>query len=358
MSIRNTGSGFPLSRRKLVTGTAAGTALAALGGAGRWSALAQDATPAASPAASPAAAACGEPFDAGLLSTVTMVSDGSPITVAIVPKLVHPFFEDCRIGADEEAKKLGVNFEWVSPQTSDAAIQVKMIEDLISKQVNAIVISPNEPTSVVDVINDGLSKGILMMTFDSDSPDSNRVMYIGTNNKTAGMVQGDAMREALGGAGKLGIITGGLGALNLNERIDGLKETIGPDIEIVEIVPTDDDLQKALGVSEALLRAHPDLNGIACVSATGGPTLAQIIQGPEFADRDIKIIAFDDLEEVLRAIEDGIILATMVQRPVQMGVQSISQSFDILTKGVVPECALLDTGVTVVNKDNLTTYTK
>ena len=104
---------------------------------------------------------------------------------------------------------------------------------------------------------------------------------------------------------RVGIITGGLGALNLNERIEGFRETIGSDIEIVEVVATDDDLQKGLGVSEALLRAHPDLNGVACVSATGGPTLAQVIQGPEFADREVTIVAFDDLKEVLDAIEAG-----------------------------------------------------
>ena len=124
------------------------------------------------------------------------------------------------------------------------------------------------------------------------------------------------------------------------------------------VVATDDDLQKGLGVSEALLRAQPDLNGIACVSATGGPTLAQVIQGPEFEGRDIKIVAFDDLEETVRAIEDGIILATMVQRPVQMGVLSIRESYEILTQGKVPDCALLDTGVTVVTLENLDSYTK
>jgi ribose transport system substrate-binding protein len=350
MSICGRGFDHSLSRRRLVATTAAGAAIAAFGRTGSGIAIAQDATPVTT--------ACAEPFDAGLLSTVKMVTDGSPITVAIVPKLVHPFFEDCRVGAEDEANKLGVTFEWVAPPTGDPATQVKMIEDLISKQVNAIVISPNEPASVVPVINDGLSKGILMMTFDSDSPDSDRVMYIGTDNKTAGMVQGDTMREALGGSGKVGIITGGLAALNLNERIEGFRETIGPDIEVVEVVATDDDLQKGLGVSEALLRAQPDLNGIACVSATGGPTLAQVIQGPEFEGRDIKIVAFDDLEETVRAIEDGIVLATMVQRPVQMGVLSISQANDILTQGFVPECALLDTGVTVVTLENLDSYTK
>ena len=77
-----------------------------------------------------------------------MVTDGSPITVAIVPKGVHPFFEDCRIGAEEEATALGVDLRVAGAAAVDAAMQVKMIEDLITKQVNAIVISPNEPTSV------------------------------------------------------------------------------------------------------------------------------------------------------------------------------------------------------------------
>ncbi len=101
-------SGSSLSRRRFVSGAAAGVAVAAVG-SNRLVALAQDATP--------QAAACAEPFDSGLLSTVKMVTDGSPITVAIVPKGVHPFFEDTRIGAEEEAASLGVTFEWQAPRS-------------------------------------------------------------------------------------------------------------------------------------------------------------------------------------------------------------------------------------------------
>lgn len=341
-----------ISRRRILGGIALGAAGTVI--PVRF-AFAQDATPAAGEAVE---VACAEPFNKDALAGVKMVTDGGKITVAIVPKLVHPFFEDTRIGAETAAGESGVEFQWVAPQTGDPAIQVKMIEDLVSKQVNAIVISPNDPASVEPVIADAMSKGILVMTFDSDSPDSDRVMYIGTDNQTAGAVMGETMKELLGGKGKVGIITGGLGALNLNQRIDGFKSTIGADIEIVDTVATDDDLQKALGVSEALMRAHPDLNGVACVSATGGPTLAQVIRGPEFEGRDVKIVAFDDLEETVRGIEDGVIAATMVQRPNKMGVLSIQTAKDIVTGALVPECAIIDTGVTVVTKENLTSYTK
>ena len=85
-----------------------------------------------------------------------------------------------------------------------------------------------------------------------------------------------------------------------------------------------------------------------------------MIQGPEFNDLigKLKIVAFDDLDQTKQGITDGIIDATMVQRPVQMGVLSVQWAHDILTGVAKPDCAAIDTGVTVVTKDNLNNYTK
>ncbi len=301
----------------------------------------------------------------GPAPTVTFetVEEGTQLTIALVPKLVHPFFEDCRIGGEQASGELGdVDFQWVVPQTGDPGVQVQMIEDLVRAGVDAISISPNEATSVEPVIADAMSQGILVTTFDSDSPNSERLIYIGTDNRTAGSVQGDTLAELIGGAGKVAIITGGTAAPNLNERIDGLTEALGnyPDIEIVETVATEEDFNRGLSVSETLLRAQPDLAGIACMSATGGPTLAQVIQAPEFSDRigTLKIVAFDDLQEVLDAIEAGVVDATMVQRPVQMGRLAVQWSHDILTGLAYPECTNIDTGVTVVTAENMNSYSK
>jgi ribose transport system substrate-binding protein len=335
--------------RSVLVGGAALSLLNACGGAQATPTPAPAATPTPSPTA--AAAAAGP---------VPTVAPGTKITIAMVPKLVHPFFEDCRMGGEQKAKELGVTFEYVAPQQADPALQVKIIEDLIRKKVHAISISPNEPKSVEPVIAEGMKQGILMMTFDADSPDSQRVMYIGTDNKAAGKTMGETMAKLLDGRGKVGIITGGLGALNLNQRIEGFKEGVGPTIQVVDVQATDDDLQKGLSVSEAMLRANPDLNGIACVSATGGPTLAQVLKSPEFQDRigKLVIVGFDDLEETKRAIQEGIIAATMVQRPVQMGVLTVQWAYDILTGKEEPPFQNIDTGVTVVTKENLNSYTK
>ncbi|MDN3722622.1 substrate-binding domain-containing protein [Roseibium salinum] len=182
----------------------------------------------------------------------------------MVPKVAVPFFDDCNAGAQGAAEALGVNYQWVVPQNTQGATQVKIIEDLIARHVDGIAISVNEPKSVEGVIKQAVDAGIAVLTFDSDSANSARSMYIGTINEQAGVTMGNSMAEAIGGSGKVAIVTGQLGASNLNERITGVKKALEayPDIEIVAMEGTEDDLARAVSVTEALLRANPDLAGI------------------------------------------------------------------------------------------------
>lgn len=133
------------------------------------------------------------------------------------------------------------------------------MEDLIARKVSGIAISVNEPKSVEGVIQQAIDAGIKVVTFDSDSAASGRSLHIGTINKQAGVTMGNSMGEKLGGKGKVAIITGQLGASNLNERIDGVKEALAafPDIEIVATEGTEDDLAKAVSVTELQMNLDP-----------------------------------------------------------------------------------------------------
>ena len=282
------------------------------------------------------------------------------ITIAVVPKVAVPFFDDCNTGAQAAADALGVGYQWVVPQNTQGATQVKIMEDLIARQVSGIAISVNEPKSVEGVIKQAMDAGIKVVTFDSDSAESGRSLYIGTINKQAGVTMGNSMAEKLGGKGKVAIITGQLGASNLNERIDGVKEALAafPDIEIVATEGTEDDLAKAVSVTEAILRGNPDLAGIFGMSQVGGPAVAKVLAQQEFADRKgaVAVFAFDDLPDTIQGVKDGYINGIMVQRPVTMGKLAVEQ----LVSQIKGEAAGgdIDTGVTVVNADNLGSYTK
>lgn len=283
------------------------------------------------------------------------------ITIAVVPKVAVPFFDDCNTGAQEAADRLGVNYQWVVPQNTQGSTQVKIMEDLIARNVSGIAISVNEPKSVEGVIKQAMDAGIKVVTFDSDSANSGRSMYIGTINTEAGVTMGNSMAEALGGKGKVAIVTGQLGASNLNERIDGVKKALEayPEIEIVAVEGTEDDLAKAVSVTEALLRANPDLAGIFGMSQVGGPAVAKVLAQKEFADRKgvLKVFAFDDLPDTVQGVKDGYINGIMVQRPVTMGRLAV-ESLVAQIKGEAAEVKDIDTGVTVVNADNLDSYTK
>src|SRR6478735_536745 len=249
--------------------------------------------------------------------------DAKDISVAVIPKVAVPFFDDCNKGAKTAADKAGVKYQWVVPQNTQGSTQVQIIEDLISRHVDGIAISVNEPKSVESVMKRAEQSGIKVLTYDSDSPKSGRSMYIGTNNEQAGATMAETMGKALNGKGEVAIITGQLGAVNLNERITGIKKGLAkyPGIKIVETQGTDDDLARGVSVVETTLRAHPNLNGIFGVSQVGGPAVAKVLNTREFGAMKgkLEVLAFDDLPDTVKGLKDDYIQGIMVQRPVTMG---------------------------------------
>jgi ribose transport system substrate-binding protein len=307
---------------------------------------------------------CTSAILAGLwvLTTGTALAKSqADITVAVIPKVAVPFFDDCNKGASEEAKDLGVKYQWVVPENTQGATQVKIIEDLTARHVDGIAISVNEPRSVQGVIKQAIAAGIKVLTYDSDSANSGRSLYIGTVNEKAGEVMGQQMAEAINGEGKIAIVTGQLGASNLNERIAGVKKALAayPKITIVDTEGTEDDLAKAVSVTEALFRAHPDLKGLFGVSQVGGPAATKVLAEQEFADHKgkLKIFAFDDLPDTIRGVKDGYINGIMVQRPVTMGRLAVQHLVSEI-QGKETDAKDIDTGVTVVTSANIGSYTK
>jgi ribose transport system substrate-binding protein len=186
-------------------------------------------------------------------------------------------------------------------------------------------------------------------------------MYIGTINSAAGETMGESMAKAIGGEGEVAIITGQLGAVNLNERIDGIKKSLAkyPKIKIVATEGTEDDLAKAVSVTETIFRGHPALKGIFGVSQVGGPAVSKVMATKEFGAKKgaVKVFAFDDLPDTIKGVKEGYIQGIMVQRPVTMGKLSVEHLVDQIT-GKEKSPKNVDTGVNVVNSQNLDSYTK
>jgi ribose transport system substrate-binding protein len=297
------------------------------------------------------------------LSMALQVSakDLKDVKIAVIPKVAVPFFDDCNNGAKAAADKLGVQYQWVVPQNTQGSTQVRILEDLIAKKVDGIAISVNEPKSVEAAIKKAMASGIKVLTFDSDSAKSGRSMYIGTINAAAGETMGESMAKAINGEGDVAILTGQLGAANLNERIAGIKKSLAkyPKIKVVATEGTEDDLAKAVSTTESIFRANPKLKGIFGVSQVGGPAVSKVMATKEFASKKdaVKVFAFDDLPDTVKGVKEGYIQGIMVQRPVTMGRLSVEHLVKQIT-GEEKTSKDVDTGVNVVTSQNLGSYTK
>lgn len=293
------------------------------------------------------------------------------LTVGVIGKSVHPYWSQVEEGVKAAGKALGINVRFFVPSKEDVNAQLQMLEAFIAQKFNGIAIAPSDPSAVIPVIEKALKLGIPVITLDTDSPGSGRYVYIGTNNYNAGYVAGTMMKELLGGKGKVVIGTGSLTAMNSLERIQGFKDAIADtDIKIIDILNDEEDGARAVALAEAALNAHPDLSAFFGVYAYTGPSQALVVANAGKKDK-VKIVCFDTTPDILSYVKDGVIQATIGQRPYMMGYLSVTVLFLMNKIGVQNTLALLpkvtvdgktdymiDTGVDVVTPANLSEYLK
>ena len=171
--------------------------------------------------------------------------------------------------------------------------------------------------------------------------------------KTAGETAIAALKAAKIEQGKVALFVGRIDMQNAIERKKGIDETLGkmPGIEILPVFfdHTDRALAKK-NVEDALAR-YPDLVLVMGIWSYNGPCAAG--RGADVRPRAKKplLVVFDEEEETLKSVQDGLISATIVQKPFEFGYQSIKALKEIKEGKTVP--TFIDTGILAVNKDNV-----
>jgi ABC-type sugar transport system substrate-binding protein len=203
--------------------------------------------------------------------------------IAFVMKLVGiPYTNACERGMKQAAKELGIEAEFLGPNVGgDIQQQIAIIEDQISRGVDAIVISPNDSQAVKPVIEKAMKKGVKVFTWDSDAPDSKRIFYVaGADDVGIGVDVIDHIAKDIGGKGKVAVLSGGATAPNLNLHIQGVEKGVKkyPGIQLVKpYCYNDDDQQKAIQQALGILQKHPDLAAFACMNSPAVPGAARAL---------------------------------------------------------------------------------
>lgn len=283
-------------------------------------------------------------------------------TIAFVPKaLNNPVFEITRKGAEDKAKQLGnVTVNWVGPATADAAAQSQIIDDLVTKGVDGIILSANDASALDPSINRAVDAGIPVMTWDADAPKSKRLTNIGIDQTAAGKKAGELMAAALPKGGKVAVLTGTPGALNLEQRIAGFKEGIAsnPKLQIIATDPNFDDVQKAVEIVEQRINATPDLAGYFFVGMW--PFFADLKSMPnlkKFVSDGGYVNSLDSLEGALNAVDQNYANALVGYSWWGFGQTGVTAMTDYLTTCKAPADPIF-TDLYTVDKSNIAEYLK
>jgi ribose transport system substrate-binding protein len=282
-----------------------------------------------------------------------------------------PYWETAANGLMRAARQMQVQAELVGPDTYDAQAQQQELRRLIGLQQKpaGILISPADANLMKADIDAAIVAGIPVITLDSDSPSSKRILFIGTNNYEAGVMGGRVLAKQLQGKGNVVVFTMP-GQANLAERLNGYKFALAehPGFKI-EVVDIKGDPRVAFDTTNEIVEKRRDkVDGFVCLEAQAGKEVGEVLDRAKVTGKTV--VAMDTDEGTLNWIQKGVIAATIAQKPYTMayyGVQMLDHlyhqkppSLDVnwAQDPFSPLPAFVDTGATLVTKDNVGDFIK
>jgi ribose transport system substrate-binding protein len=290
--------------------------------------------------------------------------------VLVTANLNLPYWQEAQAGLTDIGKTAGVKVEMVGPATLSPNEELSEFQRVVAQNPAGIMVSASDPALFKESINKAVLQGIPVICMDSDSPESRRVLFIGTDNFRAGQKSAKRMVDLLAGQGRV-VLIAVQGQFNTEERVRGVNEVLKsyPGIKIVATIDDRGDPRAAYdGVSDLIQNKKEKIDGIICLEASGGTGAADVLHLLDLTGK-IKIVAFDKDPQTLDAIERGWITASVVQKPYLMtfyGVRllddlhhNVVHEFkDWATAPTAPLPTFVDTGTAVIDSTNLATFRK
>jgi len=287
--------------------------------------------------------------------------------VFIAANINLPYWQEAEAGLTDAAKQMGVKAEIEGPDKFDPKEELAAFQKTVASKPSGILVSVTRPELFQDPINVAISVGIPVITVDSDSPESKRVLFVGTDNFRAGGESAKRMAQLLQGKGNVAIITVP-GQQNMDERVRGVNEALKkfPGIKVIETIDDTGDPRVANDSVSALLHGKEKVEGFICLEASGGEGAAEAVHRQDL-DGKIHILAFDKDTETLDWIERGVITATVTQKPYVMSYYGLKFADDLhhnavheykdwRTAPTYPSPTWVDTGTAIVDKTNLKAF--
>ena len=291
----------------------------------------------------------------GMAGYVTNAASAAEPTIALVQINQQAlFFNQMNEGAKQAADKAGAQLV-IFNANNDPTAQNNAIETYTAQKVNAIIVVAIDVNGVMPAVQQASAAGIPVLAVDAILPKGPQKAQIGVNNEGAGKQIGEAflkyVDQNMGGKAQIGIV-GALNSFIQNLRQKGFEDTIKTNdkIEVVGVVDGRNIQDNALAAAENLITGNPTMNAI---YATGEPALVGAVAAVEAqgATDRVKIFGWDLTAQIIKAIDDGFVIAVVQQDPHEMGVAAVDAAMKLNGGGSVPP--VIGVPVTIVTKENV-----
>jgi ribose transport system substrate-binding protein len=284
------------------------------------------AVPAILAAAAMITAGCGSDEDGGSSSSGSSGGEGEKISITYIPGLTgNPFYSTVACGAKSVAAKYNVDFSVQGAPEFDVAKQTAVVNAVVAKQPDAIMISHTDPKAMIPPLKAAQEAGIKIMTIDGDLADTSiAVSNIQSNNVEGGRLAGEKMAELLDGKGSVLTIDNAPGFPISEDRRKGFEDAIKkyPGIKFLGVKYSNNDVAKAANIVSTTAGSNPDFAGVytAETNNTEGA-----ITGVREAGKEgkIQIVGYDTSDPIVQALNDGKLGGNIVQYPFGEGQKGI-----------------------------------
>ena len=285
------------------------------------------------------------------------------LRIAMIAKSsTNPVFLSARTGADAAARELsqkhGIPIEvlWLTPPQEDGQVQAQRLTQAVNEGVSAVLISCSDAGKVTGAINDAVGRGVQVMTFDSDAPESRRFAFYGVDDVKTGQAVMDELRRQMGEKGSYAILAGNQNAPNLRKRVEGVKEEARkyPGMTLVDTFYHVETPQDAAAEVIRVQNAYPQIQGWAMIG--GWPLFTQSLL-TDLDPKKVKIVAVDALPAELAYVEKGLAPVLLAQPTYLWGYVSVQKIVEkVHLKQDVP--AIIPMDLVRVSKENLGTWAR
>ena len=269
------------------------------------------------------------------------------------------FYVTMNCGAQAEAKKLGVTYNFTGPNHFDAPTQIPVVNTVTAQHPDAVLIAPTDVSALIQPMQQMKSAGIKVVKVDTHVNDSSiSVSRIASDNTKGGQLAADTLAQLVGSKGTVMVVNVNPGISTTDARDQGFHQEMAAKYSNINVLPTqydNDDQAKAAQILTSTYAAHPDLVGIFAANTISAEGVATGIRNAS-ATGKIKTVGFDAEPQSVQDLNNDVVQALIAQQPARIGADGIDQAVNALSGKPVQR--QIGTDLVAITKENMSSQSQ